>query len=345
MPVMLGQENPTNETLRSARPGAGSRHFVLGLTALFFAGVVYGGIVAPLLGLLIPVEDVLGFTPLGTVVFVLFSLGHSWYALGWRPTLVFFSLTAVITWAFEQAGVATGAVYGAYHYTEQLGAKLGLVPVLIPLSWFMMVYPSYVLANLIVSGRPTSSGREGFGRIVWVSFVGGAVITAWDLLIELTSSGPGGAWIWEEGGPYFGVPVQNFVGWVLTTFAVYLVYLLLERRVGLRPMGPVTPLIAAMPLMAYASRMVLHTAVGGEVSLLETVVRGPAALWVIGPFAMGLPLLAALSGLWSHGAKQATLSQAASEDGEHAAQRKRVLANRGQPKVVSSGTEKSYRRL
>jgi uncharacterized membrane protein len=300
---MASHENLTHETVRSAGAGVFANRLLLGLTTLFLAGVVYGGILAPLLGLLIPWQDTMGFTPLGTVVFVLFSLGHACYTLGWRPTLVFFSLTAVVTWAFEQAGVATGAVYGAYHYTDQLGAKLGHVPVLIPLSWFMMIYPSYVMANLIVNGRPTSSGRESLAQIVWMSFVGSMVITAWDLLIELTSSGPGGAWIWEEGGPYFGVPVQNFAGWVLTTFTVYLVYFLIERRVGLKPLGPVTLFIAAMPVVAYASRLVLHTAVGGEASLLHTVVQGPGALWVIGPFAMGLPLIAAVSRLWDYGAE------------------------------------------
>jgi hypothetical protein len=111
---------------------------------------------------------------------------------------------------------------------------------------------------------------------------------------------------------------------VLTTFTVYLIHLLIERRIGLKPIGPVTPLIAAMPVVAYASRLVLHTAVSGEASLLHTVVDGPAALWVIGPFVMGLPLVAAVSRLWDYGAKQETLPPA-SEDDEHAAQRKRTL--------------------
>src|SRR3712207_1543620 len=203
-----------------------------------------------------------------------------------------------------------------------------LVPVAIPLSWFMMVYPSYVLANFISSGRPTSSGGDSFARIAWLSFLGSMVMAAWDLLVELTSSGPGGAWIWEDSGPYFGVPIHNFAGWMLTTFTVYLAYLLIERRVGLRPIGLVTPLIALMPLLAYASRMVLHTTVGGSASLLESVVDAPAALWVIGPFAMGLPLAAALSRWWDYGTKREALSVATPEVDEHAGQGGRTRARR-----------------
>lgn len=64
-----------------------------------------------------------------------------------------FFATALITWSFEQVGVATGAVYGAYHYSGMLGPKLGAVPLLIPLAWFMMIYPSYLITTLIVDGH------------------------------------------------------------------------------------------------------------------------------------------------------------------------------------------------
>ncbi len=117
-PRQKSQENLTHGTARSPSPGVLAHRLLLGLTTLFLAGAVYGGILAPLVGLLVAWQDMLGFTPLGTVAFVSFSLGHACYTLGWRPTLVFFSLTAVITWMFEHTGVATGVVYGAYHYTD-----------------------------------------------------------------------------------------------------------------------------------------------------------------------------------------------------------------------------------
>jgi len=91
----------------------------------------------------------------------------------------------------------------------------------------------------------------------------------------------------------------------------------------------VTLLIAAMPVVAYASRLVLHTAVGGEASLLHTVVDSPAALWVVEPFAMGLPLVAAVSRLWDYGAKQQALPPTGSEGVEHVARRKRTLTTHG----------------
>lgn len=220
---------------------------------------------------------------LQTPAMMLFSLGHAGYLLGWRRALLFFALSAVISWLFEQVGVATGLIYGRYHYSDLLGARLGHVPVAIPISWFMMMYPSYLIANLIGNGRVT--GRQGsLGRMAWLSFLGAMVMTAWDLAVDPILSGRG-FWIWEDGGPYFGVPLHNFAGWLATTFTVFLAYRLWERRIGIRPLGPVTPLITWLPLLAYASHM-LRTFSQPEMGLIAF-------------FAMGFPLLAAANGLLS----------------------------------------------
>ena len=236
----------------------------------------------------VTLPDIPGGRHTQTLLLTLFSVTHALYTLGWRNTLVFFSVSAVISWGFEQAGVATGAIYGPYHYTDALGIKLGHVPLLIPLAWFMMIYPSYVVANLIAGGQPTGS-RGGIGRIVWLALLTAAVMTAWDLLVDPVLSGPANLnWVWEQGGPYFGVPLQNYVGWMLTTFTVYLIYRLYERSAIPQPTGSVTTAIIAMPLLAYGGMMIANMVAGG-----------PDALKVIGPFAMGIPLAVAASRLWN----------------------------------------------
>jgi uncharacterized membrane protein len=265
------------------------QRLLLGLTALFLGVFIYQGILHALLLPAVALPGVPGGIGVLTVILMLFSFLHATYALGWRHSLTFFAMSAVVSWVFEQVGVATGLVYGAYHYTNTLGPKLGHVPFLIPIAWFMMIYPSYIIANLITEGRPTGS-RGGLGRIAWLAFLSGLVMTAWDLVVDPGLSGPvHQAWVWEQDGPYFGVPVQNFVGWLLTTFMVYLCYRLFERRFNPRPAGPLTVAIAAMPVTAYGAMM------------LSNMIRGePAALVVIAPFAMGLPLIAAIERLWYH---------------------------------------------
>ena len=132
--------------------------------------------------------------------------------LGWRHTLLFFGITVAVSWSYEHVGVETGLIYGAYHYTDALGLKLGLVPIIIPIAWFMMIYPSYILANLIGSGRQmimreknknnNNNNRTSLAQILWLSFLSAVIMTAWDLVVDPYLSGPTErAWIWENGRP------------------------------------------------------------------------------------------------------------------------------------------------
>ena len=164
------------------------------------------------------------------VVLLFFCLWHASVALGTRLTLAFLAITTVTSWIFEEVGVVTGLIFGPYHYTSTLGPWLGSVPILIPLAWFVLVYPSYVVANLIVGGWPVGT-PGGRCHLVGRALVGALVLTAWDLVVDPILSSPTvGAWVWERGGPYFGVPVQNYLGWIVTAFTVYLLYRSVERR-------------------------------------------------------------------------------------------------------------------
>jgi putative membrane protein len=267
---------------------------------VLLAVFAYDGVVRLLLIGLVRLPKLPAELTLLTSILALFSLTHAWYSIGGRPTLVFFSLSAAIAWAFEEVGVATGLVFGAYHYTDYLGPKLGNVPYLIPLAWFMMIYPSYVIANLVLEGHATGT-RAGVWRLVRLAAVSAAVMTAWDLVVDPILSGPSArAWIWENGGPYFGIPIQNFLGWLLTTFTVYLAYRAVEQRMGagatrgvaLAPPRPVvSPLgsgVAALPVAAYGLMLVSDLLSGVE----------PAGVAIVGPLVMGPPVLLAAWRLW-----------------------------------------------
>ena len=45
------------------------------------------------------------------------------------------------------------------------------------------------------------------------------------------------AWIWQDGGAWFGVPVSNFLGWYLTVYVIYQSFTLWVRT-GPLPDGP-----------------------------------------------------------------------------------------------------------
>jgi uncharacterized membrane protein len=269
---------------------AGGRRgrILLRLSVALAVVFAYEGVVRSLLLPVVRLPYIPGGLVSLTALVALGSVLHSWYALGGRNTAVFFGLSAAISWLFEEVGVKTGLVYGPYHYTDYLGPKLGQVPFLIPLAWFMMIYPSYVIAGLLVARRPFGTAG-GAGRVVALAAVGAVVMTAWDLVIDPILSGQQiRAWIWEGGGPYFGIPIHNYAGWLATVLAVYLAYRWFERRLGTAPLGPTAGWPAALPLLTYGLMLVAD--------LLSGV--APAGLEFIGPVVMGVPLAAAAWRLW-----------------------------------------------
>lgn len=165
------------------------------------------------------------FTPLLTLLAFLFALLHGWQHFGWRQALLLLLLTFGVSLLFESVGVATGLIYGPYHYTDKLGFKfLGLVPLLIPVAWFMMSYPSYVIAtHLVPSVKSTWAWRLA------IAALGALIMTAWDLAMDPMMVA-GGHWVWDQPGSYFGVPLQNYWGWWLTIFITFCLFLCLANR-------------------------------------------------------------------------------------------------------------------
>jgi uncharacterized membrane protein len=240
---------------------------------MFFAAIMYlilGEAVWSWVRL--PILGNVGFA----LVFVLFALTHCAVMEGVRRTAAFFAVSAVVSYGMEELGVRSGLIYGAYHYSDLLGAKLGHVPVIIPLAWFMMIYPSWMVAKELVRGIDTHS----ISGVTATALVAAWVMTAWDLAMD-PGMAAGGIWVWEKGGEYFGVPLRNYAGWLLTTFLVYWIVGWLWRGRGERE--AVTKVFEALPVIVYAFFAVRYVTPG----------RIPA-LQVVALFAMGMPALLAL---------------------------------------------------
>jgi uncharacterized membrane protein len=165
------------------------------------------------------------------VVLAIFCAWHAWTALGPRLAAAFLVITLVTSWTLEEVGVVTGLVYGPYHYTVALGPSIGAVPVLIPLAWFALAYPTSVLVDL-VAGRWVGGSTGGPRRLVALAVAGALLMAAWDVALDPILSGPTyRAWVWEASGTVGAVPAQNYLGWAATAFAIYLAFRLVARRV------------------------------------------------------------------------------------------------------------------
>jgi uncharacterized membrane protein len=127
--------------------------------------------------------------------------------LRWLPALV---AVYALSFTSEHLGTGYGIPFGGYSYTTLLGIRVGpRVPALIPLSWFLMALPSWVIARAAFPGsRIARIGLAAFGLVLW------------DLALDPAMSSLTSYWRWEETGPYYGMPWMNLVGWYVTGLAL-----------------------------------------------------------------------------------------------------------------------------
>ncbi len=139
----------------------------------------------------------------------------------WLPA---FAACYLLSLGSELAGTTVGLPFGPYHYTAGLGTKwFGHVPVLIPLSWFFMALPSYLLARAALA-REARGLRAG--RVITIA-VGSLVLLAWDLALDPAMSWITKYWVWGQEGPYYGMPLLNLFGWYATGIALMIALALL----------------------------------------------------------------------------------------------------------------------
>jgi uncharacterized membrane protein len=217
-----------------------------------------------------------------TITCFIFAILHAGSRLGWKQALTLIALCFFISLLFESIGVKTGWVYGPYHYSGQLGPRfLGLVPYLIPLAWFMMMYPAFLMARWM-----TPHLRSRLLQGACLAGAAGMALTAWDLLMDplMVYSGH---WTWEIQGVYFGVPIHNFAGWWFTTFVIFALFLALCPA-QLESKQEYRSLDAHWDRWAFLSYLVMGLGTG-----VADVVFGLSVPALVGLFAMGPWLLLA----------------------------------------------------
>jgi len=229
---------------------------------------------AVLLQITYPLTSGQARTSLTVVTVVVFFLASASHALLWRGvawTLGYLAITLIGGWAIEAIGSTQGVPFGAYDYTGSLGAKLGGVPLVIPLAWAMMAYPALIVGQRLTRSR------------VLLPFVAGLALASWDLFLDPMMVADG-HWIWQDASLALpgipGIPLQNFIGWYVV--AVVMTGLLsLLPRIEVDDNQPI-----ALWLWTYVSSVLANAAFLGRpsVALVGGIVMGVVAI----PLTIGL---------------------------------------------------------
>jgi putative membrane protein len=162
----------------------------------------------------------------------LFALVHGARIYRSRGILIFATLCLGVGTLFEGVSLRTGFPFGHYRFTDLMGPKLFDLPILLALAYVGMGYLSWVLAVVILDCQNEPlSGRN----IVLLPLAASFVMTAWDFSMDAVWADIDHAWVWRDGGPYYGVPTSNFFGWFLTVYIFYQLFALyLRNRVIMR---------------------------------------------------------------------------------------------------------------
>jgi putative membrane protein len=218
----------------------------------------------------------------GVVYMILGAAAVFLYALrtlGLGRTLGFMLPAVLISLTSELLGTSTGFPFGHYSYLSGLGYKIaGLVPFTIPLSWFYVGCSAYLLgrAGLAVDKKPTL--LRHLGAIV----LGALLLTSWDFVLDPAMSQTAlPFWYWQQPGAFFGMPYQNFAGWMGTGSVFMTVAALLWRNkpIQLERSQLNVPLIIYLSNFGFAT--VMSVAAGFSIPILLGLVLGVAPAVVL----------------------------------------------------------------
>jgi putative membrane protein len=222
----------------------------------------------------------------GTVYMIFGAIAVFLYAyrlIGLVRALCFLLPSLLISLSSELLGTSTGFPFGHYSYLSGLGYKIaGLVPFTIPLSWFYLGFVSYLIARVGLQVDQKPSWLRHTGAIA----LGALLLTSWDFVLDPAMSQTSFPfWYWHQPGAFFGMPYQNFIGWMGTGALFMTVSALLWGKIPLKlDQSSLNPALLVY-LSNFAFAAVMSLSAGFPIPLLLGLIVGvtPAIyLWFRG---------------------------------------------------------------
>lgn len=174
--------------------------------------------------------------------FVLNVLYRAW---GWWSMLRVAAGVLLLVWVVQAIIIRSGLPYGTLQYTSAMQPQLLGIPILVPLTWLMMLPPAWAVARLITRKLSGCLLRLLFVTLSAVTFTGWMVY--FDPLLSRL-----GILQWTPAGDFFGIPGMNYIFWLfisgLVTFAIS------PQR---SPGGPMVLLYAFTWLVQFISMLII----------------------------------------------------------------------------------------
>jgi putative membrane protein len=163
---------------------------------------------------------------------ILFVVVHAWLGYGVKGMAAFVVIACVVAFALEAIGVATGFPFGSYVHHLPGPKPLGVPPVAVA-SWIMFGWLAWALARVIMRPAPgvAVGGAERFTTPIVATFILGG----YDLVHDPIGATAHDYYSYEHPTGALGVPLTNFLGWLLTGWVIFQLAALVEARFPARP--------------------------------------------------------------------------------------------------------------
>ncbi len=139
--------------------------------------------------------------------------------LGLKSSLTLIFILSIYAISIETIAIITGFPYSHFQYTELIGFKiLGYTPYTVPFAYVPLFLGCFYMASL--------NTHEKWKIILLTTFL---VLVA-DMVLDPAAVALK-FWIYESQGIFYGVPLMNFLGWILSGFISSLItmYFLKDR--------------------------------------------------------------------------------------------------------------------
>lgn len=176
------------------------------------------------------------------VVYLFAAAAH----MGWRKTLLFTIVGYFISFLSEYSSINTGFPYGWYYYidaTKDRELWIAGVPFFDSISYVFLSYCSYATALLVIS--PIKAWGTNFitletramRRSLAVLFLASLFQVLLDIIIDPVAL-KGSHWFlgqiygYREAGIHFGVPLSNYLGWLIVSIAMVFALQFIDNELG-----------------------------------------------------------------------------------------------------------------
>jgi uncharacterized membrane protein len=149
---------------------------------------------------------------------ILFVVAHAWLGYSARGMAAFVVIACLVAFAFEAIGVATGFPFGSYVHHLPGPKPLGVPPVAVA-SWIMFGWLAWALARVIL--RPIPAVAGGGADRYTTPLVATFILGGYDLVYDPVGATAHEWYSYEHPTGALGVPLTNFLGWLLTGWVIF----------------------------------------------------------------------------------------------------------------------------